>query len=385
MDGELEITLAQSPNLPIFQQISDQVRRQIASGNLRPGDHLPTVRRLSAKLGVSPGTIVKAYLQLEQEGIVTARRGGGTIVARPVASTISSYRQQRLDAIIHQSTLELLSLGYTPEELETTFLLHLARWRSDQREKSENSGLSGSIDNRDTVFVAGSDDLAFFLLLGQMRRMKPELRIDVNKTGSLGGLIALQEGSADLAGIHLLDDETGEYNYPFIKHVLPGRDIVVVHLAYRIQGLIHRPGNPKGLNGLQDLARPDVTIVNRQQGSGTRILLDSHLARTRISPESISGYEREVQSHLDVAAAVSGGEADAGLGIEAAARSCKLGFLPLFKERFDLVMPLSSYRSRLVALLLDVLTGDDFRQMVSAAGGYDITEMGATTFLRPAG
>ncbi len=174
-----------------------------------------------------------------------------------------------------------------------------------------------------------SHDLALNMLVSRLRQKNPEVKIDVTYAGSLGGLIALQEGRADLAGIHLLDAETGEYNYPYVKHLLPGREMAIVHLAYRIQGLMFAAGNPKRIKGLADLRRPDVTLINRQKGSGTRILLDQELRKLGITPSDVKGYTHEVDTHLAVARGIAEGKADVGLGIEAAARASHIDFLPL--------------------------------------------------------
>ena len=162
----------------------------------------------------------------------------------------------------------------------------------------------------------------------------------------------------------MLDEETGEYNYPFIKRVLPGREIAIVNLAYRIQGLMLSLENPKRIEGLADLRRPDVIFINRQKGSGTRVLLDLQLRQNEILVSEIRGYERELDTHLAVASCIAKREADVGLGIEAAARSCELDFLPLFRERYDLVMPKENYDSGLFAPLLELIASEDFKKVV---------------------
>ena len=160
-----------------------------------------------------------------------------------------------------------------------------------------------------------------------------------SNVGSLGGLLALRRGEAHAAGVHLLDEATGEYNLPYVRRYVKGRDVVVVNLAKRIQGLIVPAGNPKGVGRLEDLAGGDVRFINRQRGSGTRMLLDYMLGRLGIEAGAVSGYDREEYTHLAVAAAVAGGRADVGLGILSAARALAVDFVPLLEEQYDLVIP----------------------------------------------
>ena len=370
--------------MPLYRQIVEQVKQLVATNRLHPGEHLPTVRQLARTLDISPGTVVRAYLELEQEQIVVSRRGGGTIVtAKADDPGLVLLRQKRLNSLVSQRILEVLSLGYSPEEMETAFFLHLARWREEHRRQAvvSDNKLS-SIDTRNTIVISGSHDMALFLLVGQLREKRPEINIEVNNAGSLGGLIALQEEKADLAGIHLLDEETGEYNYPYVKHILPGREVAIVNLVYRVQGLMFYRGNPKQIKGLEDLSRPDISIINRQQGSGTRVLLDFKLRQSGITPSEVGGYEREMDTHLEVAAAIADGAADVGLGIEAAANACNLGFLPLFRERYDLVIPMANYRSKLLSPLLEAIASREFTEVVTSAGGYDTSQTGAATFVK---
>jgi putative molybdopterin biosynthesis protein len=192
--------------------------------------------------------------------------------------------------------------------------------------------------------------------------------------------LALSRGEAHLAGSHLLDEQTGEYNVSAIQRHLAGRAIVLVHLAGRIQGLIVPKGNPKRLTKLSDLARPDVLFVNRQRGSGTRVLLDYQLRVLRMKPNQVRGYEREEYTHLAVAADVASGAADVGLGILAAANALNLEFVPLFDERYQLVIPREHYASALLAPVLDVIRGAEFARQVDALGGYDVADMGKIAF-----
>ncbi len=376
----LQITLDPASRLPIYQQIIDSTKQLIASGLLLPGHQLPPVRRLAANLGISQGTVLRAYMDLERDGIVTSRRGGGTIIsAKGTDPAIESARRHRLSSLVSNHILRALSLGYSPDEIDFAFSLHLARWRRDQHipESTPIPAPGGA----NIIRIAGSNDMALDLLVRQLQSRHPGTGVEMTHAGSLGGLIALQEGRAHLAGIHLLDGETGRYNYPYVKHILPGRKLAIVHLAGRAQGLMVAPGNPSDIRGFEDLSAPGVRFVNRQSGSGTRVLLDLELSQRGISPDSITGYNREVDTHLAVAASIARGEADAGLGLQAAAATHGIDFIPLLWERYDLVVPLENYQSRMLAPLLEVLQGEAFKRIVDAAGGYDTSETGSVELI----
>ncbi len=227
-----------------------------------------------------------------------------------------------------------------------------------------------------TIVMTGSHDLTIDLLRDLLQRERAGVRLVSTNVGSLGGLLALQRGEAHVAGTHLLDEATEEYNLPYVQRLLKDMDVVVVGFVYREQGLIVPPGNPKGITRLEDLTRSDVTFVNRQRGAGTRVLLDHALKQRGIHPRHIRGYERVEYTHLAVAAAVRGGAADVGLGILAAARALGLDFVPLFKERYDLVIPQPFYESELLAPLMATLRSDRFQEAVAALGGYDVSPMG---------
>src|SRR3990170_2762513 len=231
---------------------------------------------------------------------------------------------------------------------------------------------SAEIDR--TLVALGSHDLTLDLMAQFLGR--EGIRLASGNLGSQGGLVALARGEAHFCGCHLLDPETGEFNVPYVKRYLEGKPATIVTLVGREQGLITAGGNPRGLHGLQELAGSGIGFINRQRGSGTRLLLDYHLSRAGILPPSIEGYEREEYTHLGVAAAVASGRADAGLGIRAAASALDLGFVPLFQERYDLVIPNEYYSSQLLRPLLELLADGEFRTAVAALPGYDVSPMG---------
>ncbi|MEM9773572.1 MAG: molybdopterin biosynthesis protein [Chloroflexota bacterium] len=225
-----------------------------------------------------------------------------------------------------------------------------------------------------TIFSIGSHDMTLDLLAQFLSSR--ERRFTSANVGSLGGLVALRRGESHLAGSHLLDPETGEYNLADIAKYLPDTPVKVVTLVGREQGLMVAKGNPKKLKSLADLAQGGIAYVNRQRGAGTRVLLDYQLNRAGINPETIRGYEREEYTHLAVAAAIAGGRADCGLGITAAARALELDFVPLFQERYDLVIPAEYADSDLLVPLFDLLSDRYFQTAVSRLPGYDVNLMG---------
>ena len=233
------------------------------------------------------------------------------------------------------------------------------------------------LESLDTTVVAiGSHDVTLDLIASELRRSDPLLTLASSNVGSLGGLLALRRGEAHLAGTHLLDEETGEYNVSYVRRYVPNEDIVLVTLFHRVQGLIVPPGNPKSIESLEDLTRGGIRFVNRQRGSGTRVLLDYLLKQGGIAPEHVSGYEREEFTHLAVAAAVAGDVVDVGAGVLSAARALGMDFVPLSTERYDLAIPKQHYESDLLEPLLSLIRSDDFKRQVDGLGGYDTTSTG---------
>jgi putative molybdopterin biosynthesis protein len=230
-----------------------------------------------------------------------------------------------------------------------------------------------------TVVAVGSHD-PMLDLLGQFLAVRfPGYRLASANVGSLGGLVAQKRGEAHLSGTHLLDPETGEYNIAYIRRTLGGVPVHVVTFAHREQGLIVAPGNPLNVQSLDDLVR--IHYVNRQRGAGTRVLLDYELQQRGIDPEWVNGYEREEYTHLAVAAAVASGSADGGLGIRSAAMALGLGFIPVTKERYDLVIPSQYVELPMIQHVLALLRDEEFRATVAAQPGYDVSAMGQQVML----
>lgn len=242
------------------------------------------------------------------------------------------------------------------------------------RESISPAPKPGSLEQH--AVIAGSNDLALELLAKNTSIQYPGHTVSISNVGSLGGLIALRNGNCHVAATHLLDKETGDYNRLFIQRHFPELKAVILTLAHREQGLIVRKGNPLGIKTLKDLAGKKLKFVNRQEGSGTRVLLDYGLKENGIDPSDIPGYFHIAYTHMEVALEVFSGSADAGVGIFAAARMLDLDFVPLATERFDLVIPVENYETASVRALRRVLCSEEFKAGVAQMGGYDIRDTG---------
>jgi putative molybdopterin biosynthesis protein len=243
-------------------------------------------------------------------------------------------------------------------------------------EEVDVSLLRGLAQIEHTIVAIGSHDLILDLAASALRSKDPAVSLASGNVGSMGGLIALRDGLCHLAGSHLLDPKTGEYTLPYVDRLIGDRQIAVVRLVHREQGLIVPRGNPFDMRGVADLVRPGLRYVNRQRGAGTRVLLDYELAREQIDPDTIVGYSREEPTHLAVAAAIAADRADCGMGVMAAARAFDLGFVPIIQEPYDLVLRQEMLESALLEPLWRLLETAEFRASVEQLGGYDTAEMG---------
>ena len=221
------------------------------------------------------------------------------------------------------------------------------------------------------LVCVGSHDNTLDLLANELMALESPLRLSSTHVGSLGGLLALKSGTALLAGAHLYDPESRDYNFPFIAKYLGGLEVMVVNLAVRHQGFIVPAGNPQGITGIVDLTRPEIRFINRQRGAGTRILFDDHLKNAGLRPEAIKGYDQEEYTHMAVAVNVLGGAADCGLGIYAAAKALELDFVPLAKERYDLIIPAIYRDDPKITTLLDLIGQPEIQAGILELGGYE--------------
>jgi len=362
----------------LYLQIADHFRRLIAGGKLKPGDRLPAIRELAKKIGLDPGTVSRAYQELEREGTIIGRRGGGSFVSISASEEyLTRQQQERLGSLMERSILEALGLGFSTEEIEAAFILRLANWR-ERRIQSAPKIQKNVPRNLNDIYFNGSHDLAVELLASHMSTLHPDIHFNTSFTGSMAGLISLVQREADIAGAHLMDQESGEFNIPFVRRIMPGESVVLINLVQRIQGLMLTSGNPKRIKGIGDLRSPDITFINRQRGSGTRILLDSQLLSLGILPREVKGYEREETTHVAIASAIAQGEADVGLGAESAAISAGLDFIPLIKEKYDLILLQETLIRSQVKKAVAIIQDKSFKKMLSSLSGYDLSETGNT-------
>ena len=225
-----------------------------------------------------------------------------------------------------------------------------------------------------TVVAIGSHDPLLDEVANFLHLSDPSLYMSSSHTGSMGGIMAVRRGEAHLAGIHLLDEADGSYNLSFVKRYFPSGGVYLVECVFRTQGLMAAPGNPLKIEGIRDL--PRLRYVNRQKGSGTRILIDYLCRKEGISTESVYGYNREEFTHTSVAAQIASGSADAGMGIYSAAKLYDLSFLPVCQEEYDLLIPESAFGTEMVRKVLDVIKSRAFAERLAEMGGYELREPG---------
>lgn len=243
--------------------------------------------------------------------------------------------------------------------------------------KEVNIELYHSIDEIDkTILIAGSHDMILDVLASVIKHTESDYHVRSSHIGSLAGILAIQKGETHIAGSHLFDEQTGEYNVSYVKKHLKNESTVLVNLVYRQQGWIVPKGNPKGLKTLEDIKSKKASYINRQRGAGTRILFDYLLKQKNISPNEIYGYKREDFTHLSLAAAIKGGNADIGLGIYSAAKTMELDFLPVTEERYDLLMRKEFYESESGQALMKTITSSEYKSQVEALGGYSCRNTG---------
>ena len=234
---------------------------------------------------------------------------------------------------------------------------------------------------KNDLLLIGSHDLSLDLIRNQLHKRNYNFDLKLQTVGSMAGLTSLRRGESQLAGAHLLDPETGEYNISFLKRFFKGQKMVLLNLVHREQGLYLKKGNPKNIKEIKDLTGAEINYINRQRGAGTRVLFDYLLAENEIEPDQISGYEKEEFTHIAAAAAVGRGSADAALGIRAAAEVMEVDFLPLAEEKYDLIFREEILELPQIQSLIELINQDEIKTEIENLGGYQCRNTGKIKIL----
>ncbi|MCB0118200.1 MAG: GntR family transcriptional regulator [Anaerolineales bacterium] len=358
----------------LYRQIVEAIRDDILSGAIKPGSSLPPMRKMTKQWNCTTGTIMRAYQELAHQGLVVSHVGKGTNVVEYIPEQGQTpMRRAALFNRMEAFLLEIMTAGYSPDEVELSLRVALDRWRTFSAQPEETPP--------DVLRFVGSHDPSLALIASQYHENNPELSLHLSFTGSLGGLIALAEKKADLAGCHLWDENTDTYNEPFIRKLLPGQKVAMLTLAHRRVGLIVPAGNPLGIDSLKSLTKAGAHFVNRQQGSGTRVWLDAQLRSLKINSSGILGYDEEKMTHSEVARTISKGQANVGVGVETAALSFGLDFKPLTTERYDLIIPFENWGDKSIQILKRSLGTKQTKSVINNLGGYDTTQTGTVTWV----
>jgi excisionase family DNA binding protein len=247
-------------------------------------------------------------------------------------------------------------------------------WLTSNINRDSISSQKNKRGDADTIFAAGSNDPILDILMNGIK--KENVYIFSCSTGSMEGLNLLKQGMVDVSWCHLLDPESGEYNIPHLKEYYPTMKIALVHLFYREIGFLSSPSLSSPVNDFADLGNGAIRFINRQKGSGTRILLDHHLKNQNIDSAGISGYDREVYTHFEVGLNILSGAADAGIATIAVSKLFGLPFVPIIRESFDMVLTQSTFFKKSIQSFIQQLSSDEFRNEVKPLGDYDFTESG---------
>lgn len=288
--------------------------------------------------------------------------------------------------MVKRGDLQAIRIGrkmrFDPEEIER-FKNGNEKLQQDHPIKKEietsslpASEFQGRMIGQPILFL-GSHDLAIEELVNEIRSSNASLNFFTGFIGSMDGLLNLYFGKCDIAGCHLFDEETGQYNLPFIRRVFPGEKMYVVHFVNRNLGWIVPKGNPKQLTGWQDIARADLKIINRQKGAGTRILLDYYIRTLHLSKTEINGYNDSERTHIGAASRVARGLADAALGTESAAKTLGLDFIFLTQESYDFVMKPVFFESPQGQAFISILQRPSLKTKIIGLGGYDTKNIGS--------
>ena len=288
------------------------------------------------------------------------------------AAEILSVKKTTIYDMIKQGRLRAVKIGkqFRIRESDVLALVRGAAMQNDEAVPEEP--LNGGAE----IVLCGQDMLLDHLC-ARVNAAEGYQAVRRSYKGSYNAIFALYQGQADLATAHLWDRETDSYNLPFVTKMLPGMEVQVYHIVNRSVGIYTAPGNPKGITSIEDFAREDVRMVNREKGSGIRVLTDSLFLQKHINAAAIRGYDHVVTSHMAAAAAVAAGEGDCAFGnARSVFGSAKVEFLPVKYEQYDLIVPVEQLEKPVVQRLLDVLGSEAMRLETEALGGYDVTNMG---------
>lgn len=247
-------------------------------------------------------------------------------------------------------------------------------------EKIEVELLKGIDEIENTIVSIGSHDIIMDILSTMIHERHPRIYLSSAHVGSLGGIMAIKRGEAHIAPVHLLDEKTGSYNIPYMKKFLRDKDVALIKGVKREQGIMVQKGNPKSINSIKDLTKKDIIFVNRQKGSGTRILLDFLLKELKIKPDIIKGYDREMTTHMTVASAVASGTADAGIGIRSVANVMGLDFIPIGEEEYDFIIERRFLEDKNINIFVEMLKSREFHNRLLDLGGYIIDKPGTIIY-----
>ncbi|NLL52676.1 MAG: helix-turn-helix transcriptional regulator [Peptococcaceae bacterium] len=308
-----------------------------------------TPEEVAQKLKISKYTVY----ELIKRGELAAYRIGRNV--RVEEKDIEAYKQRNKSPVVSAEPVSSPSIRVAAEPAPT---------------------LATDIPGHDSIVICGQD-IILDMLTGRLTKQFPNVKFLRHNIGSIDGLMALYKGQANIVAAHLWDSDTDDYNIPYVRRLLPGHQAVIINLVYRWEGFYVLKGNPKKIMTWKDLAKPDVSFINREHGSGARVLLDEKLRIESIPHNLINGYYNEENSHIAVAGKVARGEADVGLGIEKVAQQVSnLDFVPLQKERYDLVIRQEDFDKPLFKALLEIIQSSTFRSEVEGLGGYDVSHMG---------
>ena len=272
-------------------------------------------------------------------------------------------KKLRIDRSDVDNYIESQKIGYTNKAISKS-------------KETVQLNLESKIDRSKDIIIAGQDQI-LDILSEYIKENIADVRVLRNQVGSYSNLYDLYNDRISLCSSHLWDGDKNEYNYEYVRRLLPGIPCVIINLAYRMQGFYVAKGNPHNISSWEDLINKKVSIINREKGSGTRILLDEKLRANNISSSNIKGYNIERNSHLSVASSIARGEGDVGIGIEKIALQVKgIDFIPMQEERYDIVIKKSDLASPIYKAIVDIIKSKEFKDEIDGLSGYDIRDIG---------